>query len=145
MLSAEVSVLLVEAGRIYGGESVTDPLLWQTNIHSALAWDFTARPRASVNHRGLILPMGRVLGGGSSINAMAYVRGHKNDYNHWAREVGDEAWGYASVLEIFKRIEDWQGPDDPAYRGEGGLFYVQAAPDPNPIAPAICSVSRPVY
>jgi choline dehydrogenase len=68
---------------------------------------------------------------------MAYVRGHKNDYVYWAREAGDEDWSYANVLEIFKRIEDWQGPDDPAYRGKGGLFYVQTVPDPNPIAPAM--------
>jgi len=132
-----VSVLLVEAGGTYGGESVTNPLLWQTNIRSSLTWGFAARPKRSVNDRALILPMGRILGGGSSVNAMAYVRGHKNDYDHWAREAGDDAWSYASVLEIFKHIEDWQGPDDPAYRGKGGLFYVQSAPNPNPIAPAM--------
>jgi choline dehydrogenase len=132
-----VSVLLVEAGGAYGGDNVTDPLLWQANIRSPRAWDFVARPDASVNGRELILPMGKILGGGSSINAMAYVRGHRNDYDFWAREAGDHAWGYANVLKIFKGIEDWQGPDDPAYRGKGGLFYVQTAPDPNPIAPAM--------
>ncbi len=133
----DVSVLLVEAGGAYDGETVTDPLLWQTNIRSPRAWDFKALPGDGVNDRALILPMGKMLGGGSSINAMAYARGHKNDYDYWAREAGDDAWNYANVLKIFKRIEDWQGPDDPAYRGKGGLFYVQAAPDPNPIAPAM--------
>ena len=105
----DVSVLLVEAGGAYGGENVTDPLLWQTNIRSPRAWDFTALSGRGVNDRALILPMGRILGGGSSINAMAYVRGHKNDYDHWARKAGDDAWNYANVLKIFKRIEDWQG------------------------------------
>jgi choline dehydrogenase-like flavoprotein len=133
----DVSVLLVEAGAAYDGQNVTDPLLWQSNIRSPRVWGFTARPAESVNGRALILPMGKILGGGSSINAMAYVRGHRSDYDYWAREAGDDAWSYANVLRIFKRIEDWQGPDDPAYRGKGGLFYVQSAPDPNPIAPAM--------
>jgi choline dehydrogenase-like flavoprotein len=133
----DVSVLLVEAGGAYDGETVTDPLLWQTNFGSPRDWGFAALPGMGVNGRALRLPMGKILGGGSSINAMAYVRGHKNDYDHWAREAGDEAWDYANVLKIFKRIEDWHGPDEPAYRGKGGLFYVQPAPDPNPIAPAM--------
>jgi choline dehydrogenase len=81
--------------------------------------------------------MGKILGGGSSINGMAYVRGHRSDYDAWARAAGDDGWRYANILKIFKRIEDWHGPGDPAYRGRGGLFYVQPAPDPNPIAPAM--------
>jgi len=133
----DVSVLLVEAGGAYDVENVIDPLMWQTNIGSPRTWDFAARPAESVNGRALVLPMGKILGGGSSINAMAYVRGHRNDYDTWAREAGDDAWNYANVLKIFINIEDWQGPDDPAYRGKGGLFYVQSAPDPNPIAPAM--------
>jgi len=144
-----VSVLLIEAGGSYDVENVTNPSMWPTNIRSERDWGFTAEPGKAVNGRALIMPMGKVLGGGSSINVMAYVRGHKNDYDHWASEAGDEAWNYASVLKIFKRIEDWQGAADPAYRGKGGLFYVQSSPNPNPIAPAMvkaaASVGIPSY
>ncbi len=145
----EVSVLLIESGGLYGVENVTNPSMWPTNLSSGRVWGYTGQPSKAVNGRWLFLPMGKMLGGGSSINAMAYVRGHKNDFDYWASEAGDDAWNYDSVLKIYKRIEDWQGPDDPAYRGKGGLFYVQSAPDPNPIAPAMvkaaASVGIPAY
>ncbi|MDH3236636.1 MAG: GMC family oxidoreductase, partial [Alphaproteobacteria bacterium] len=139
-----VSVLLIEAGGSYDVENVTNPSMWPTNIRSERDWGFTAEPGKAINGRALIMPMGKVLGGGSSINVMAYVRGHKNDYDHWASEAGDDAWNYESILKIYKRIEDWQGPDDPAYRGKGGLFYVQSSPNPNPIAPAMVKAAASV-
>ena len=57
--------------------------------------------------------MGKALGGGTSINGMVWARGHKNDFDHWAKEAGDDAWGYAHVLDIYRRIEDWHGAPDP--------------------------------
>jgi len=88
------------------------------------------------------LPMGKVLGGGSSINVMAWARGHKHDWDFFAEEAGDSAWNYESVLNIYRRIEDWHGAPDPKYRGSGGPIYVQPAPDPNPIAPAMVEAAR---
>jgi choline dehydrogenase len=81
--------------------------------------------------------MGKVLGGGSSINVMGWARGHKNDWDFFAQEADDPAWSYESVLNIYRRIEDWNGAPDPQYRGAGGLVFVQPAPDPSPIAPAV--------
>jgi choline dehydrogenase len=81
--------------------------------------------------------MGKALGGCSSINAMMWSRGHKNDWDYFADEAGDPSWGYESVLGIYRRIEDWQGLPDPLRRGKGGLIYVEPARDPNPIAPAM--------
>ena len=66
-----------------------------------------------LNGRRLPLAMGKVLGGGSSINAMAWARGHKNDWDYFAKEAGDPSWGYESILGIFRSIEDWQGAPDP--------------------------------
>ena len=139
-----VSVLLIEAGGSYDVENVHNPAMWPTNIRSPRDWGFTAQPGKDINGRAIIMPMGKILGGGSSINVMAYVRGHKNDYDYWAREAGDDAWNYDSVVNIFKRIEDWQGPADPKYRGKGGLFYVQKAPNPNPVAPAMVKAAASV-
>jgi choline dehydrogenase len=73
---------------------------------------------------------------------MVWARGHKNDFNYWAKESGDERWGYAHVLEIYKRIEDWHGAPDPTRRGTGGIVFVQAAPDPNPMAPAFLEATE---
>jgi choline dehydrogenase-like flavoprotein len=85
-----------------------------------------------------------MLSGGSSVNAMAWAHGHKNDWEFYASEADDPAWNYESVLEIYKRIEDWQGAPDPKYRGTGGPVFVQPAPDPNPIAAAMLEGARSV-
>jgi choline dehydrogenase len=68
--------------------------------------------------------MGKVLGGGSSINGMIWARGHKSDWDFFASEAGDPAWRYESVLNIYRRIEDWHGAPDPNYRGTGGPVFV---------------------
>ena len=95
-----------------------------------------------LNGRRLPLSMGKVLGGGSSINVMAWSRGHKNDWDCFADEAGDPGWSYEAVLGIYRRIEDWRGTPDPLRRGKGGLVYVEPARDPNPIAPAMLGAAR---
>src|SRR6516164_6304756 len=102
-----VSVLLLEAGGDDDVPSVTDARQWTTNIGSERYWQFKAEPSRWVNGRALPLGMGKVLGGGSSINAMVWARGHKSDWDFFASETGDPAWGYESVLDIYRRIEDW--------------------------------------
>jgi choline dehydrogenase-like flavoprotein len=137
-------VLLLEAGGTDEIPAVLDPGLWPTNIRSERDWGYTAKANPAVFGRALILPMGKVVGGGSSINVMAWVRGHKHDFDLWAKESGDQNWGYAHILEIYRRIENWQGTPDPAYRGQGGLLWVQPAKDPNPIAPAMVEAAKSV-
>src|SRR5258708_14846488 len=87
---------------------------------------------------------GKVFGGGTSINGMVWARGHKYDWDFFAAEARDAAWSYESVLNIYRRIEDWHGAPDPRYRGTGGLVFVQPAPDPNPVAPALLEGARSV-
>lgn len=55
------------------------------------------------------LPTGRVLGGGSSINWMLYVRGNRRDFDNW-EAMGNPYWGYRHVLPFFKKAEDYSGP-----------------------------------
>src|SRR5215469_17960313 len=140
----DVSVLLLEAGGDDEVPSVTEAHRWFENLGSERDWGFEAEPNLYLNGRRMSLPMGRVLGGGSSINVMAWARGHKNDWDFFASESGDAAWNYASVLGIYRRIEDWHGAPDPQYRGTGGLVFVQPAPDPNPIAPAMLEGARSI-
>jgi choline dehydrogenase len=139
-----VEVLLLEAGGTDEVPAVLEPGLWPTNIRSERDWGYTANPNPAVSGRSLILPMGKVVGGGSSINVMAWVRGHKHDFDLWARESGDPKWGYEHILGIYKRIENWQGAADLRYRGQGGLLWVQPAKDPNPIAPAMVEAAKTV-
>jgi len=132
----QTTVLLLEAG----GEDLKPSILmtetWFFNQGTDVDWGFQAEPSKSVNNRSIKQAMGRVFGGGTSINGMVWARGHKNDFDDWAKRAGDEAWGYRCVLDIYKRIEHWQGVPDPQRRGRGGNVFVQPAPNPNPIASA---------
>jgi choline dehydrogenase-like flavoprotein len=138
----DVNVLLLEAGGDDDVPSVMEASPWITNIGSERDWQFKAQPNSWLNGRALSLGMGKVLGGGSSINAMIWARGHKSDWDFFASEAGDPAWSYESVLNIYRRIEDWHGTPDPQYRGTGGPVFVQPRPHPNPIAPALLEGAR---
>jgi choline dehydrogenase len=140
----DVSVLLLEAGGDDDVPAVMRAEQWPANLGSERDWNFTAQPNPHLNGRSIPFGMGKVLGGGSSINVMIWSRGHKNDWDFFASEAGDNAWSYESVLNIYRRIEDWHGAPDPDYRGTGGPVYVQPAPDPNPIAPAALEGARSV-
>ena len=117
----ETEVALLESSRSKGDQ-------WLVNIPAALAlmvptrlnnWAFHTEPQSALNGRRGYQPRGRVLGGSSAINAMAYVRGHRSDYDHWA-ELGNRGWSYREVLPYFLRAEDnrdrgdeWHGRDGP--------------------------------
>ena len=138
----DVDVLLIEAGGSDDVPSVMEANQWPHNLGSERDWGFVDQPNPHLNGRAMPLGMGKVLGGGSSINGMAWARGHRNDWDFFAKEAGDPAWNYASVLNLYRRIEDWHGAPDPDYRGSGGPVFVQPAPDPNPIAPAMVEGAR---
>ncbi|MEG8014490.1 GMC family oxidoreductase N-terminal domain-containing protein [Sphingomonas sp. 22R3R2A-7] len=137
----DVQVLLVEAGGSDELEAVLDPGLWPTNLTSDRVWDFQASPNPHLNGRSLAMPMGKVLGGGSSVNVTLWARGHRSDWDHFASEAGDSDSEYANVLDIYRRIENWQGTPDPAYRGTDGPVWVQPSPDPSPVAQAMLSAA----
>lgn len=139
----DVTVLLLEAGGSDAVPSVQNPSQWPLNLGSERDWGFVSEPIAHLNGRSISLAMGKVLGGGSSINVMAWARGHRSDWDHFAAEAGDESWGYESVLGIYRRIEDWDGAADPN-RGVGGPVFLAPAPDPNPLAAAIVDGARSV-
>jgi len=88
-------------------------------------WDYHTVPQKGLDGRELHQPRGSVLGGCSSINAMAYVRGNALDYERWADEIGTdgEKWNYRSVLPYFKKAQSHDaGPD--TYRGGDGPLSV---------------------
>jgi choline dehydrogenase len=142
--NAKFSVLLLEAGGSDDLPSVLEAGQWPVNLGSERDWAFVAEPNPHLNGRSIPMNMGKVLGGGSSINVMVWSRGHKNDWDFFAAEARDPAWNYESVLSIYRRIEDWHGAPDPKYRGVGGPVFVQPAPDPNPVAPAMLEGARSV-
>ena len=138
----DAQVLLLEAG----GEDLKPGILitetWFFNLDGEFDWNFGAERSPSVNNRSIVQAMGKAIGGGTSINAMVWARGHKSDFDRWAKEAGDDAWNYRHVLDIYRRIEDWHGAPDPERRGSGGEVFVQPAPDPSSIAPAFLNAAE---
>src|SRR6516225_10212761 len=88
----EGSVLLLEAGGNDDVPSVMEAGKWPLNLASDRDWAFQAQPNPHLNGRSIPMNMGKVLGGGSSINVMIWARGHKNDWDYFASEAGDPAW-----------------------------------------------------
>ena len=75
-----------------------------------------------VNGRDSIVLQGHVIGGGSSVNAMIYIRGHANDYNQWA-QLGNRGWAYDDVLPVFRDLEQNLTHAD-AFHGTSGELHV---------------------
>ena len=129
----DVNVLLLEAGGSDELDLVMDPNNWVRAIGSELDWGFVAAPNSQLNGRAIPYSMGKGLGGGSSMNVSTWSRGHKADWDAYAAEADDPAWGYEAVLELYRRrIENWKGGPDPGYRGSDGPMHVQPAPDLHP-------------
>lgn len=121
------NILLIEAGDWDTAQSIEDPRIWFTNLGTERDWGDVAIPSAGVNGRTIPEHTGRVVGGGSSINATIWARPTKADMDHWAAVTGEISWGYEASRNIFKRIENWQGKPNAEYRGTNGPVWVQPA------------------
>ena len=138
----DATILMIEAGDWDTAPSVMDPSVWFTNLGSERDWKDVALAAPSTNNRAIPEHMGRVVGGGSSINATIWARPFKADLDFWAEASGDRAWGYESGLEIYRRMENWQGAPDARYRGKNGPVWCQPANNPHPVAPAMLAACR---
>src|SRR5919112_3827882 len=114
-------VLLLEAGGRDLNPLIHIPLgigkMHQYRMHD---WGFHSEPEPHLNNRRIEAMRGKVLGGSSSINVMAYTRGNRGDYDRWAQK-GALGWSYADVLPYFKRSETWAGGEDEWRGGSGPL------------------------
>jgi choline dehydrogenase-like flavoprotein len=140
----DASVLLLEAGGTDDIPSVAYPSMWATNLGGPTDWAFQADPNKHLNNRSLMLSMGKVLGGGSSVNAMVWARGHKADWDFFAAEADSDAWSYARVVDIYRRVENWSGPADPEYRGSGGPVHIEPSPTHSLLGRAIVDAAAGV-
>jgi choline dehydrogenase len=95
----DVSILLLEAGGTDDMPSVMEAGQWPANLGSDRDWAFQAQPNPHLNGRAIPMNMGKILGGGSSINLMAWSRGHKNDWDYFASEAGDPAWTQNTAVQ----------------------------------------------
>ncbi len=139
-LSADptVSVLLLEAGGPDTKLEIHIPAAYSKLNGTAVDWGFWTEPQEALNGRRMYLPRGKTLGGSSSTNAMAYVRGNREDYNDWAR-LGNTGWGFDDVLPYFIRSEHNEQAHqlDAGYHGTGGPLNITYAQQfLTPLAPA---------
>jgi choline dehydrogenase-like flavoprotein len=138
----DVKVLLLEAGGSDDVPTVTEASQWPLNLGSERDWGFVSEADPRLHGRSIGFSMGKVLGGGSSINVMVWARGHRSDWDLFAAESGQPAWGYESVLDLYRQIEDWHGVGEPNHRGRGGPVFVQPAPDVHPLATTAVDAAR---
>ena len=120
---ASVRVLLLEAGGPPDSLWIRMPAgMGRLFVNPKYNWGYLCHAGAEHAGRELYLPQGKVLGGSSSINGMAFVRGHSEDYDRW-RDLGGIGWEWSSVLPYFMRLEKRLGPpsEQRGYQGSIGV------------------------
>lgn len=116
---ADVKVLLLEAGGPDRNPMIHIPGGFAKLQNPSVNYCYSTAPQKHLNNRELWFPLGKALGGSSSINGMIYIRGQKEDYDSWA-ESGNSGWAYENVLPYFRRAEcndtiadEYHGTDGP--------------------------------
>lgn len=137
----DVTVCLLEAGGSHKNPLVTMPAgLIGLVGYPIKNWAFETTPQKGLGGRKGYQPRGKALGGSSSINAMIYIRGHREDYEAWA-DLGNTGWGWDDVLPYFKKSEHFEGGGDTLH-GEGGPLNVAPLTDPSPVNEAFFEAGR---
>ncbi|MFQ3237685.1 MAG: choline dehydrogenase, partial [Paraglaciecola sp.] len=129
----QFTVCLIEAGKKDTSPFIHIPFgLALLPKLPSLNWNYDTASQPELNNRSLYWPRGKTLGGSSSINAMCYTRGDKQDYDHW-RDLGATGWGWDAVLPYFKKSECQQhGADE--FHGDAGPLSVTDLRHVNPLS-----------
>lgn len=136
-------VLMLEAGPEDKNFWIHVPLgFGKTLQNPRLNWLFESAPEPELNGRRDFLPRGKTLGGSSSINGMIYMRGQREDYDHWAQK-GCRGWSYDDVLPYFKKAENnRRGADD--FHGVDGPLTVSDLAETTPMSKAFVAAGQEV-
>ncbi|RIQ19234.1 dehydrogenase [Bordetella avium] len=138
----QARVLLLEAGPWDRDPLIHIPLGWgkilQKRLHD---WGYDAEPAEHADGRAIECARGKVVGGSSSTNAMAFVRGHPGDFARWARDYQLPEWRFAQTLPYFRRLEDWEEGGNEE-RGAGGPLRVQRCRYEDSLLDAFALASR---
>ena len=125
-------MLLVEAGGRDWHPYIHVPLgLGKLHERGMFDWGFISEPEPELGGRAIEATRGKVLGGSSSINVMAYTRGNPGDYDRWAQK-GATGWSYRDVLPYFKRCESFAGGEN-FWRGGSGPLGTEFARTTDPL------------
>jgi choline dehydrogenase len=134
-------VLLLEAGGHDRHLWIHIPLGFAKLFDNAkVNWRYASEPEPELNNRKIIQPRGKVVGGSSSINGLLYIRGQREDFDHW-RQLGNTGWAFEDVLPYFRRAEDQERGAD-ALHGTGGPLAVSNVCEPHPLCEAFIGAAQ---
>ena len=130
-----IKVLLLEAGPQGRHPFLHIPIgygkvFYDKNVN----WKYHTAPEPNLNNRSIYWPRGKVLGGSSSINAMVYVRGHRQDYEEW--QTVAPGWGWVDVEPMFRRLENWLGQPSQGRGSDGPLGITDVTKNVHPVTSA---------
>lgn len=128
-LSADpaIRVVLLEAGPRADGFWNKMPSGGLTRMNKPDAdWMYKTEPDPSLGGREMVWNAGKMLGGGSAINGMVYIRGDRRDYDQWANELGCTGWSWNEVLPYFLKSENFQGPPSQTHGQHGPLAVAES-------------------
>lgn len=128
----ETTVLLLEAGDPATKLESQNPQDWTKLLGSEVDWAYFTEEEPHLNRRKVFCSRGKGLGGTSSINAMIYIRGNYQNFDHW-QALGNSGWSYQDVLPYFKKSENQQRGASPFHGVDGPLFVT------DPLTPSVTS------
>lgn len=140
---SEATVLLLEAGgpddreavRVTDVPSVTS--LWGGDD---VCRQYQTVPQPGCHGRAITIAQGKVIGGGTSVNAMLYVRGNRRDFDHW-NQLGNPGWAYGDMVRYFQRSESYPEGNQ-RYRGADGPLAVKDLNAPSPVSAAFVQAAK---
>ncbi len=142
----EVSVLIIEAGEPDDKMEMQLPMGYFKLHGSEVDWNFTTTSQKHScqihNDQKSCWSMGKVLGGSSTIDAMVYTRGNKQDFERWEKVHGAKGWGWDKVLPYFKKSEDFRAEGDKGYHGYDGPLTVTKSSYATPASHAFVEAGK---
>ena len=140
--SGRHQVLLLEAG----GEThplSRVPISFARFINRpGVNWLYASEPEPNTGGRNIPVPRGKMLGGSSAINGMVWVRGQRQDYDHWA-QLGNRGWSWQDVLPVFKGIESYSGGTDEV-RGRSGPVKINDIDESGPLYDSLFAAAESI-
>jgi choline dehydrogenase-like flavoprotein len=115
-------------------EKIYNPAVYTRNFGSDTDWGYKSTPQQALNNRVIVAPVGKIIGGGSSINATVWLKGDKADYDAWEAAAGP-AWSYEAIIRNFKKTERFAGGAT-AIRGGDGMIATRKPALAHPVTHA---------
>src|SRR5262245_35709564 len=114
-------VLVIEGGGTnLAQDKLIDPRIYTRNFGTDTDWGYKSTPQTHLNNRVIVAPVGKIIGGGSSINATVWLKGDKADYDAWEAAAGPN-WGFDAIIRNFKKVDRYAGGES-TIRGGSGMF-----------------------